>query len=485
MTTNKTKAMRIVALTAENVKRLTAVHIEPTGNVVQITGRNRQGKTSVLDAIWWAIEGAEHIQASPIRKGATKARIRLDLGEIIVTRKFSAKEDGGFTTSITVESPDGAVFKSPQKLLDDLVGELSFDPLAFGRMKPRDKFDALRKFVEGVDIAHLDALNEGDFKRRTDINRDLKNAKAAVEATVVAADPPAERVDTTELVAQMEKASEHNSDIETRKANRLAAAERIEALRAAAVAHLANVDVTNGAVAKRLGEDVADIEQQIQALQARIETLRAKAAEQVAGNREYLTSMAASATREADEIEAKVAAAPPLAKSIDVANLAAQINAANDSNRLLDQWEKDIARKRELQAAADDLAQQSDELTAKITERAQQKQAAIAKAHLPVDGIGFGDGYITLRGVPFEQGSDAEQLEASVAIAAALNPKLRVIRIRDGSLLDDDAMQRLGEIAEQRDFQVWIERVDGSGTVGFVLEDGHLKGAEQATESAA
>ena len=86
MTTKSEKPLRIVALTAENVKRLTAVHIEPQGNVVQITGRNRQGKTSVLDAIWWAIEGASHIQASPIHKGADKARIRLDLGEILGRR---------------------------------------------------------------------------------------------------------------------------------------------------------------------------------------------------------------------------------------------------------------------------------------------------------------------------------------------------------------------------------------------------------------
>ena len=44
--------MKIVQLTAENVKRLTAVSIAPDGNLVQITGRNGQGKASVLDAIF-------------------------------------------------------------------------------------------------------------------------------------------------------------------------------------------------------------------------------------------------------------------------------------------------------------------------------------------------------------------------------------------------------------------------------------------------
>lgn len=57
----------------------------------------------------------------------------------------------------------------------------------------------------------------------------------------------------------------------------------------------------------------------------------------------------------------------------------------------------------------------------------------------------------------------------------AANPKLRVLRVRDGSLLDDAGLQALAGMADQFDCQIWIERVDTSGTVGFVLEDGHLR----------
>lgn len=479
------KSYRIVALTAENVKRLTAVHIEPKGNVVQITGKNRNGKTSVLDSIWWCIEGASHIQATPIRRGAKNARIRLDLGELIVTRTFGAKEDGGYTTSITVESPDGAVFKSPQKLLDDLVGELSFDPLAFARMKPKDQFDALQKFVEGVDIAKLDALNAGDKARRTDINRDLKAASAILDGVVVTPEPPAERIDEAELTAALQAAGDQNTDTELRRTNRESMAAQAEDMRQQAAAARAAIPAKLEARKSEHERLVADLEAQIAALRLRI----TNADEQyVADTQAIETTQNAAAEdllKRAEEIDAKLAAAKPLAPIIDTVALAAQLNAARESNRLLDQWEAAVKRRNELQKTVDALAQQSDELTARMTERTQAKNDAIAKAHMPVDGLGFGDGFITLRGVPFEQGSDAEQLEASVAIAAALNPKLRVIRIRDGSLLDSDAMARLEQIAEERDFQVWIERVDGSGTVGFVLEDGHLKRAENTEATAA
>ncbi len=72
-------------------------------------------------------------------------------------------------------------------------------------------------------------------------------------------------------------------------------------------------------------------------------------------------------------------------------------------------------------------------------------------------------------------GDAAEKLRASVSIAMAMNPKLRVIRVRDGSLLDEDGLRLLAEMADKSDYQIWIERVDSSGKVGFVLEDGHLK----------
>src|SRR5690242_18915275 len=217
--------MKIVSLQAENVKRLIAVEIRPDGNLVEITGKNGQGKTSVLDSIWWALTGTTHIQAAPIRKGADKARIVLDLGEIIVTRTFSRKESGGATTSIVVENAEGARFPSPQRMLDALLGELTFDPLAFARMKPKEQFEQLRRFVPGVDFVAIENANRGDFERRTELNRFAKQELAAAQAIVVVPGTPEELVDESALVTELERAGEHNADIERRRANRQRAAQ--------------------------------------------------------------------------------------------------------------------------------------------------------------------------------------------------------------------------------------------------------------------
>jgi hypothetical protein len=118
------------------------------------------------------------------------------------------------------------------------------------------------------------------------------------------------------------------------------------------------------------------------------------------------------------------------------------------------------------------LEEQSRQLTLQMSAREEEKQRAIAAAQMPVDGLGFGDGVVTYNGVPLEQASSAEQLKVSLGIAMAANPKLRVIRIQDGSLLDDDSMAQVAAMAKDGGYQVWVEKVDTTGKIGVVIDDG-------------
>jgi hypothetical protein len=184
--------------------------------------------------------------------------------------------------------------------------------------------------------------------------------------------------------------------------------------------------------------------------------------------------------KQVQEMKDRLAAAPPLPPAIDTTEIRAKIEAARKTNTNVRALDKKLAHVKRAQQ----LESESEQLTGRMKDRDEAKRAAIAAAKMPIEGLAFGEGVVLLNSVPFEQASDAEQLRASVAIAAALNPKLRVIRIRDGSLLDDQAMRWLGEFAQSLDMQIWIERVDSSGSVGFVIEDGHVKAAQTEGEAA-
>lgn len=427
------KGLKIISLQAENLKRLTAVRIDPKGNLVEIRGRNAQGKSSVLDAIWWALAGAGNIQADPIRKGQERAVVTLNLGDLIVTRTFTKQDGGSFRTSITVENGDGARFPSPQRMLDDLLGSLTFDPLAFARMKPKEQFDALKGFVPGVDFANIEGLNRADFEKRTAVNRRAKELTAQAQAIAIPESLPTERVDEDAIIAEIGEVGNHNATIERRQEGREAAKREAESFRAAA---------------EECRQRAADLRRQADESDAQ----------------------AATNDTEAATREEKLANADPLPAPKDAAAIRARLDDAKRTNALIDQ----AARRTQLQDQAKAAQAEAEALTANIAARDKAKLDAIAAAKLPIDGLGFGEDAITLNGLPFEQASDAERLRASCAIAMASNPKLRVIRVRDGSLLDEDGMRLLGEMADQHDCQVWVEAVDSSGRVGIVLEDGHV-----------
>jgi DNA repair exonuclease SbcCD ATPase subunit len=467
--------VKIITLTAENVKKLVAVEISPTGNLVEITGKNGQGKTSVLDCIWWALAGASHIQAAPIRKGANEARIRLDLGDIIVTRTFERKEDNEETTKVFVENADGARFPSPQRMLDALLGELSFDPLAFTRMDKREQFDVLRRFVPDFDFAAADAANKADYDRRTEINRQAKEARTLAAGILVPEGAPTERVDEAALVDELQRAGDHNAQIETRKAGREAAAEKAKDLRGRADETEAKREAAVKAREDAHAQILADLQRQIEALTARIAEVKKSGADDIARVKTMMTDEAKAFRVEADDLQTKLDSAPELPAPIDITAVRAQLDAAKGTNAIVaaaDLRAQHVAKAEALEA-------QAAALTKAREDREAAKHAAISAAKLPVDGITFGDGEILLNGVPFDQASDAEQLRASIAIAMASNPKLRVIRVRDGSLLDTDALKLLADMADERDYQCWVERVSSDGKVGFVLEDGRLKAQPQ------
>lgn len=410
--------MKIIELRAERFKRLSAVDITPEGDVVVISGRNAQGKSSVLDAIWMGLGGGAAARDSgtvrPIKDGEKDALVRLDLGEIIVTRKWT--ETG---STLVVEGKKGKRFSSPQTLLDSLVGSLSFDPLAFVRMAPAGQRKCLADAVElDFDPDAIDQARAEAYEERTIVNREVKNLEARLSSMPAPkAGVPEEELSMTDLLA------EHK----------------------AAIAE----DVRQAQEYKKLEE----MRKRAQDLKEKIDALRAELAE---------------LTEEGKAQSEIVASMPPLP---DLGVIGARINSAEETNALV----RAAREYRQVSAEAAERRLKSEELSAKIKGLDAKKADGFARAKFPVKGLAFDSEGVTFNGIPFQQCSSAEQVRIAVAIAAALNPKIRVIRISDGSLLDSESMSEVERLAREHEMQIWVERVDETGAVGIVIEDGMVK----------
>ena len=415
--------MKILQLEAENVKRLKVVSIKPDGSLVQITGANGEGKSSVLDAIYYALAGTKGIPSEPVRKGAAKAFVRLDLGEFTVTRRFTSEG----STSLTVEAK-GTKFSSPQKMLDDLLGKLTFDPLEFSRMIPREQLNILRTLVKfDVDIDELERQNKLDFEQRTDVNRNVKQLEAQIGAIELPETLP-DKIDLPTVVREMEAASASN----VKRA--------------------------------QMESDIARRAQNLEQLETKIVDLRERA--------NTLLAEAERARNEADAVRSLELPEPPA--SIDLSVFQAKIQKA----RVIAEIHAKADKKGELQRERDAAEDHSFALTQAIGDRTMKREDAIANADMPVKGLSFDANEVLFNKVPFSQASSAEQLRVSVALAMVANPKLRILRIKDGSLLDSKNLALLTKMADKYDYQIWIERVATDGKVGIVMEDGMVAAAQ-------
>lgn len=421
---------RITELKVDNYKRLKAIHLKPTGEPLYVIGgRNSQGKTSVLDALAAVFGGAKLSAAQPIRKGENFAEI---------TAKLAETEHGDITVKVrwdhkgrqlVITSADGYEAPTPQALLNDMVGALTFDPLEFTRQKPADQQATLRQLV-GLDTTAIDDQRARSYVTRTGVNRRVKELDAKLAGMATPDNVPPALASVTEVARELEAA---------REANR------------------ANQKRRDGLDATRKG---------IEYRQSDLDALQVKIAELVWQARELGETIAADTL-------AYQRAAESVAQLADVATgeIEARLETVEADNERYRAEQSRLAVAQELSAARDE----AHRLTQEIDQLDADKEAATAAITFPVEGLGFGENGVLYNGVPFEQASTSDRIRVSAAMGFELNPELRIMLMREGAFLDGDGLAILEGIAAHYNGQIWLERVGDGSEVAVVIEDGSVK----------
>lgn len=469
--------MHIVTLEAENVKRLKAVRISPPPHLVVIGGNNGQGKSSVLDSIAIALGGARSFPDVPVRVGQEFATVLLETETLTIRRVI--RPDGKHT--LRIQTRDGMRPASPQEMLDQLSGRLTFDPVAFLRLEPAAQRARLLEVLK-LDFSQQDAQRANLAQERQDVARECRRLEAALAAGPPIENAPAEPVDVRalmiqarELTSERERIQQLKTGLESMRADLQARERELEAFaKAAEQRERARESATQScrdairSIVERAREDIAEAreywaQQQAklkdQARQADLEEARAIVKkEHAAAN----VAEVAAAVEKAEPAAARIAA--------DEARLAEAIATATDTNARHAAAQARGALQRELQQKLATVA----ELQAALDHLDKEKADAIQAANFPIPNLKVEPDRITLNGLPLSQASSAEQLRVSIAIAASLNPRLRVMFIRDAAFLDAANLEAVGKLAQEMDVQVWVERVGKGDPQAIVIEDGEV-----------
>jgi len=449
----------IVRVTAEQFKNVKVVDFMPNRYVTKITGANGAGKTSALDAIFNALAPRKTLSPTLIRQGQKKGFLRVETNTHIITRKLDEK-GGGLQIE---QKATGTMLKAPDDWLDGIAGELGFDPLKFMRLKPEDQFTVLRGLVElEADIDDLEVRNDNDAETITKRKAEAKRLENARDQIIIDKTLPEVTTDIEALLAEARAVSEHNREIEQQERSR--------------------------------ENERRDRDQLIRVIEDRTQRISQLRDELNRLERDNETTSLALATA-----NQSIQLWKPLPEMKDRRELDERISGASANNSRVTVNNANREQREKMDKDVDGIKDELRKLEEAVRDRKLKIARTLEKAKFPVPGLSFetleegSSGrerknpkkIVTYHGIPLADASSAEQIRVSTAIGMAGKPDMRFLLIREGSLLDDNGLAILEQMAHQNNFQILMEVVDTSGKVGIYMEGGEIKTVNAEPEAAA
>lgn len=428
-------SVKITALEAENVKRIKAVALTPapTG-LTLVGGNNNQGKTSVLDALAWALGGEKFRPNAAQRDGAVApAHLRVTLSNgVVVERK-------GKNSSLTVTDPTGR--RSGQQLLNAFVEPLALDLPRFMEASDKEKADILLRIIGIGNELHLrDMEIKSIYDKRTFTGQLAQQKKHFADELISYPDAPEQPLSASDLIRRQQDILARNGENQRlrQQAQELARQEQqcLDEL-------------------KRTRERIAELEK----LREELDTKHTK-----------LFNQRKNAEKTVDQLQDE-----------STAELEASIQSIEETNRKV----RANLEKARAEDEAAKYASDYDKLTDALEQKRKERLALLNGADLPLPELSVEDGALTYKGKRWRDMSGSDQLRVAAAIVRRLNPDCGFVLLDKLEQMDMTTLEEFGRWLEAEGLQVIATRVSTGSECQIIIEDGMVKGADLPVLSAA
>lgn len=419
--------IKINSLELENVKRVKALRLQPSANgLTVIGGDNAQGKTSVLDAICFALGGEKFRPTNLQREGGiAPASIILTLSNGLQVQR------AGKNAALKVIDPSGA--KGGQRLLDSFVDELAINLPKFLAMTGKEKATVLLRII-GIG-EKLDALEKEErtvYQDREAFGR-VADQKAKYFAEMPwYADVPEHPLSAGDLVKESQEVMARN-------------AKRITLRRA--TADYADRYARAESKCQELARRIADLQRDL------------KTAEDDRDKEKQLYADSQTVTIGEDE---------------STAEISAKIEQLEEINRKV----RANLDKAKAKADSDDCKASYEKLTAKVEEVRSRRKAMLDGAAMPLPGLSVEAGELTYNGKAWDCMSGAEKIRSAIAIVRKLKPECGFVLLDGLESFDLAQLETLGAWLEAEGLQAIATRVSRGEECSIIIEDGLAVGQE-------
>lgn len=409
-------------LEIENVKRIKAVKIEPSATGLTIVGgNNNQGKTSVLDAIAWALGGNKYKPSQAQREGSQvppTLKIVMSNG-LIVERK-------GKNASLKVVDPNGQ--KGGQQLLDSFVEELAINLPKFMDSTPKEKAETLLQIIGvGDQLAELELKEKEIYNNRHAIGVIADQKEKFAKEQEFYPEAPKELVSIAELIQQQQAILAKNGENARKRQN------------------------------------VATIKMQYENAESAVDRLKQELVKAI-DERDKFKQDLAIAQKDAMELHDE-----------STAEIEANIQQIDDINRKV----RANLDKEKAEEDAKEIRQKYNALSVEIEDVRKQKRDLLTNADLPLEGLSVDDGELLYLGQRWDNMSGSQQLQVATAIVRKLKPECGFVLIDKLEQMDQVTLQQFGAWLEQEGLQAIATRVSTGDECSIIIEDGYSVENEQ------
>lgn len=446
MTKENSKGMKIIRASAENFKNLDKTIIEINGQSLLVMGKNGSGKSSFLQMLLSPLT-SKVIPTQPIKEGEERATVSVTIaGEIngepreyICDLYFTPANQRG---RLKITNAQGEDVKSPATVMKTILGNITFDVFQFLNSEKKEQIKTLKELTgKKVEIDNAEVLIAAKFKEKGELDTKIKLMESMVgkhgftdEQIELYSSP--KDIEIAAINAQM-------ADVDTAIANYTKVEQGVKDM----------VEEN-----KRITEDnnkalssIAEAEKQIAELQQKITKLN--------------EGIATGNTKKTQNEEKIVKGNKWLSERTkpSLQELSSQLQAFNEHN-------KNHEKVKEIEKSSLALIEEKknlDTILEQIKTMKADRDKIITSSKLPVKGLSFTDDEITLNGLPFDESNinTAKLHEVGFAIAKALNPNLRVILIKEGSMFDKENLRKVMNQLIEEGYQVFAEVVTEDDTL--------------------
>lgn len=485
---------RITAVYIENFKRIAQVNFNPDEfGITIIGGNNRQGKTSILDAIMWGLGGAKFAPTSPNNlNGHGDAEIRIELSNgISVERK-------GKNGSIKVTDPTGK--KAGQELLNEVVSVMALNLPRFMEAGDREKAFILLDTLGIKD--QLDELDDREkvlYDERTEVGRVALSLKKHADELPFYHDAPDAEISAATVIEKQRVAVERNNQNDRIRRENKELSERV----ASYERELAAFDEETPKLEKEWHQAVedtirkydnafTDASRKIEYLKAEIEKLEQERSSIATQKVEAINEISRKNKQLRDERSIKRESGMKtieekkklLAESDKMAgNLPENVDLSifqRDIENLELANAKFRANQAHDKAAAESKAQEAEYAgyTEKVESVRRERMKLLSSVKMPLAGLAIKDGLIYYNGQKWDCMSGSERLIVGTSIVRAVNPACGFVLMDKLEQMDLNSLEMFDEWLKAENLQVIATRVSTGNECSIVIEDGKISVAE-------